>query len=127
MYGSNLRKCSVVDNYILNNYGIVFSDQYNMMTSEVIENVDSGLISEEDVENSTETAEGLIDFGVNIDKQIELLENKKLQLQRQEKVSRLQKLQEEGKELERSLDIPSGPKAQERSTTKDQPKPTKQL
>ena len=99
MYGSNLRKCSVVDYYILNNYGIVFSDQYNMMTSEVIENVDSGLCSEEDVENSTETAEGLIDFGVNIDKQIELLENKKLQLQRQEKVSRLQKLQEEVKEF----------------------------
>ena len=60
------------------NYGIVFSDQYNMMTSEVIENVDSGLSSEEDVENSTESTEGLIDFGVNIDKQIELLENKKL-------------------------------------------------
>ena len=66
----------MVDYYILNNYGIVFFDQYNMMTSEVIENVDSGLSSEEDVEISTETAEGLIDFGVNIDKQIELLENK---------------------------------------------------
>ena len=78
--------------------------------------MESGLSSEKDVENSPEGSEGLIDSGVNIDKQIELLENKKLQLQRQEKVNRLQKLQEEVKELERSLDIPSGPKAQERST-----------
>ena len=116
MYGRSLRKRSVVDYYILNNYGRVISDQNNMSTSEVIETVESGLSSEKDVENSPETSEGLTELGVNIDKQIELLENKKLQLQRQEKVNRLQKLQDEVKELERSLDIPSSPKAQERST-----------
>ena len=67
MYGSNLRKRSVVDYYILNNYGRVISDQNNMSTSEVIENVDSKLSSEKDMENSPETSEGLIDLGVNID------------------------------------------------------------
>ena len=116
MYGRSLRKHSVVDYYILNNYGRVISDENNMSTSEVIETVESGLSSEKDVENSPETSVGLTELGVNIDKQIELLENKKLQLQRQEKVNRLQKLQDEVKELERSLDIPSSPKAQERST-----------
>ena len=59
MYGRSLRKRSVKDYYILNNYGRVISDQNNMSTSEVIETVESGLSSEKDVENSPETSEGL--------------------------------------------------------------------